>query len=238
MFNLRGMRKALLVGAAAAGLAGASAAEAGLVLDLQLAGGGKERLVNPGDTVQLQLYGVVTGTDGVDNETLYNVFAVLRSSTGGLLGNFSPGQIVPPYDKGPFTGGVAMDVDGDSDLDIGSTTGAGTPSPVSTFLFARADPTLGPVPGVREGANSERFLLANIQFHVTGGGLETLLNAHRAPVAGLTIAGNYQQDGAAGVTTAAGITSGDPVRLFIPEPTTMGLAAVGALGLLARRRRA
>ncbi|WP_428937492.1 MYXO-CTERM sorting domain-containing protein [Fontivita pretiosa] len=247
MFNLRGMRKALLVGAAAAGLAGASAAQAALVLDLRLAGAGpgagKSAVVNPGDVVQLQLYGVVTGTNGVDDEAMHNAYAALRSSTGGALGDFAPGQVHDPFRTGAFSGGTAVDVDGDGDLDIGREGAASTATP--TLLFARADPGVVGTFGVNgervtlgTSTDAEQFLLATINFTVSPAALPgqtTELRAIRPNITGIFQASLYRQDGVS--VSGQNTVGGDPVTLtIIPEP--MGLAAVGALGLLARRRRA
>jgi len=85
-------KRCIALAVAGAGLMTAGDAPAGLVLDLRLAdGGGKFKFISQGEVVPIQLFGIVQGTDGIDNETLYNVFAVLRSSTGGLLGEFSTG---------------------------------------------------------------------------------------------------------------------------------------------------
>lgn len=46
--------------------------------------------VLPGDTVHLRLYAVISGTNGVNDEQVHNLFGSVIS-TGSLLGNMSGG---------------------------------------------------------------------------------------------------------------------------------------------------
>jgi len=205
---------AVALAVAGAGLMTAGAAQAGLVLDLRLAdGGGKFKFVSQGQVVPLQLFGIVQGTDGIDNETLYNVFAVLRSSTGGLLGDFSPAVIQSPFNTGPYQSGLPFDVDSDGDLDLGR------PFTPSTYLFARADPSLPSPQGTRIGLNDEEFLLAALSYTIGASSGASEVNAYRAPVAGLTEGADFIQDGIRGT----GISSGIAVSLVIPEPSMLGV---------------
>ncbi|WP_428937345.1 hypothetical protein [Fontivita pretiosa] len=222
-------KRCIALAVAGAGLTAASAAQAGLVLDLRLAdGGGKFKFVSQGEVVPLQLFGIVQGTDGIDNETLYNVFAVLRSSTGGLLGDFSPAMLQPPFDTVAAQPGVPLDADGDGDLDLGAAIGG----PGNTFLFARADYPFPEPQGARIGADAEEFHLASISWTVTGSSGESMLNAYRVA--------NFPAETALlledGAPTTTGPTSAAGVVVVVPEPSTAAILCACGLGLGAIQR--
>src|SRR6185436_7324378 len=83
-------------------------------------------------TVVIAAFARVSGTNGINDEQIQMAHGSL-SSVGALLGNLS-GSVVAPFNGSLFQNGSVQDIDGDTDLDIGST---GTTS-VGKFV-ARAD---------------------------------------------------------------------------------------------------
>src|SRR6187431_1085467 len=72
----------------------------------------------PGDTITLDLFAVVTGTNGINDERITSAHGSVRS-TGAVLGNFFGGTVAPFSDAGSQNGSV-QDIDGDTDLDVGA----------------------------------------------------------------------------------------------------------------------
>jgi len=230
MFSLREMRKASLVAVAATCLAAASAARASMIIDLRPAvGSDRNILVGPGTVVNLSVYAIVSGGNATDDEAFTNAFVKLTSSTGGLLGDFSPVQVAPAFQGSGFTAGTPTDQDADTDLDLGGTTNA-------SYMFARS-PTPN-IQGVRFGGDSEEFLLGTLTFTVHGSSGQTTLLPVK-PATGISPPAAFTNDGAAS-TAASYLALGHiGVNLsIIPEPASIGLVALSAVGLLFRRRRA
>ncbi len=101
-----------------------AAALPSIVFDLRVhdTGGKEVTLINPGDSVTLDLYTVASGLNGTsvdDNVTWIN--GSFLSSQGGLLGDLQ-GLPVPSIRTPPSTVGTAQDLDSDGDLDVGGTT--------------------------------------------------------------------------------------------------------------------
>jgi len=222
-----------------------STAQAGLILDLRVASGGdagnpsKEITVSAnGQVVQLNLYGVVTGTNNTDDEAMLNAYARIISSNNTAdsrftTGAFSQASIQSPFNTGPFQAGTLTDIDGDGDLDLGGTTN-------TTYVFARADPTAGTPAGNRAsstaGNDREEFLLGTLTWTVGQlGSIDTLLSSIK-PSTGIAPVANYTNDNGSG--TAANVSAGSAVTVHVsvPEPASLGVLSLGLLGILARRR--
>ena len=214
--------------------------EAELVLDLRAVGVNgvmfptptKGVGVAPGDTVNLRLYAVVSGTNGVNDEQVHNLFGSVVS-TGGALGNMS-GGVTPPFDGFGSQNGAQVDLDADGDLDIGAPANSASSD---GFFFARSNlPTDGSV----IDANSEEIEVGHFDWTVsaTASG-EFLLNfiVRVAPDGSPSVNGAvWYEDGAVKNPTLGSYRAGPPV--LMPEPGA-GLAAgtAAAAATLRRRRR-
>jgi hypothetical protein len=129
----------------------------GFTFDLRVHGtGGKEVTVQePGDTITLDLFVHVQGNDSNQtNDGLNNVLGGFRSTTGRLLGDLAGVPPPAPFNQLSSTPGQAHDLDGDGDLDVGSTTynGAGV---ISDWYFAR---------GGGETIPGHDFLVGQVRF--------------------------------------------------------------------------
>lgn len=139
----------IFVGAVAAGL-GASQALAALTVDLRVtsvsAGGGT---VAPGGkavtdsvagaTVTMAIWAQVTGSDPSKFQALQSLSGSFLSSNGGLLGNLAATR-QSPWNANSSSNGLAVDLDGDGDLDVGSND----PNSADNFFAGRANNLLGP----------------------------------------------------------------------------------------------
>lgn len=214
----------LIVIAAVGALAQAS--PAALTLDLRVAGGGKSATIAAvGDTVNLELYAVVDGTNVSPDEAFQAAHASLLS-TGAMLGDFTSGLAVTPFDgsshqdtNGPTTI-TPVDLDLDTDLDLGSNNNASA----SGFFVARAN-------SIQAGTE---FLIGQFVWQVDTLGASASINARpRAAAAGAL----FQQDGATLTGTSGVFQAGTPVTVTpVPEPAALGLAGIAAFGMLRRRR--
>ena len=238
--------------AAVAGLGLASAAQAALLTyDVRVATAGnsagvvrlgpKAATVSAvGDVVTLELYGILDdgNLDGVTtNDGISAAGGSFKSAVGGLLGNMGNGDVEDVFHGTGFSNGLAQNLDADTDLDLGSNNTAAD----ANFYSARTTNGSSPVQGTS-------LLLGTATFTV--GSLDaagTTINFVPAALTGGTVASRnfhiFTIDGTAFTRTGAGATASDVgsgtnvVISAVPEPTTLGLAAVAGLGLLARRRR-
>jgi hypothetical protein len=129
--NVRSGRKALLLAAtasAAATAAGSNAARGGLMVDLRITGidgqpvplsQSKSLYAGIGDVVAMAVYAQVSGTNGLNDETVDIVGGSFTSGQGGLLGNLSS-TVTAPFGSPGYTNGNQADFDSDGDLDVGS----------------------------------------------------------------------------------------------------------------------
>jgi hypothetical protein len=215
-------------------------------------------LTAPGQTVTIDLFAIITGTNSLSDEQIQSANGSVVSS-GPALGNLSfgrtrddgegaadpefPGQIVPSIRADPFDGlassdGVFQDLDNDGDIDVGSTGTspddyfiARSPSRVSGTNFA------GPPAGDIRLIGSVLF-----SYYYNAGNGDTSINfvtrksADGGPYFSAAV---WFEDGVAQTPTSRAYTVGAPVIVStgaIPEPA-LGAAGVLLLPLMRRRQR-
>jgi hypothetical protein len=218
----------------------AASAQAALKYDLRLADDSK--LVynaSEGQVIELQLWAQVTGT-GAGLEGFQNGYGSIMSTDGGSIkGNLSA-TVAAPFAANGAQNGVAADLDGDGDFDLGSNLTTSSTS----FLFARASSMQ--TSGGKLLPDGREFMLANVSFTITsiGANGSIMLNFVMPNFTGKTdIAALWMQDGLPYNTTAgsggvAMVGEGVVITTAIPEPSQGLLLGLGALiGWTTRRRR-
>jgi hypothetical protein len=116
----------------AVSLTAVAGAQQSFHFDLRVNGtGGKDVvLTDPGDTVTLDLYMRISGSDAsVVNDRLNITFCKILSGNGGLLGDLVGLPPVAPFNLPGAVPGRQNDMDGDGDLDIGSNDRSGAYAP-------------------------------------------------------------------------------------------------------------
>lgn len=143
-----------------------------LTIDLRLAGGGKTANITSVDQViTMEVWAVASGSNGVADEGLFGVMGSFVSSNGGAAnGNLSATRLAP-FNSSGSSNGQAVDLDGDGDLDVGSTDSS---SPDGFFVARASSP-------VWEGTGSGdtmSFKIGTLEFKVTQllTGAETKIN--------------------------------------------------------------
>ena len=269
--------------AAAASVFVTSAASASLTYDLVAVSVKKNNsttvtVANPkiineaavGDIIRLRLYAIVTGTDASKAQTLQSASGSLVSSGAGTIkGDWKMTRIslntantgAASHLSAPWTGqasstGLAQDLDGDGDADLGSNNDAAS----DNFVAYRSNQLEGPRSNNSSGVSdfgtlaptttgaSTKYVLSNqIDWVVTAPGAVCLLNwrlrsgqsavwFEDATETSNDVNGDgsvIQYTYSGGVTGAVQLV-GAPVS-FGPEPTT-GLVALAGLGAWALRR--
>jgi hypothetical protein len=138
-----------------------------LVIDLRVAGGAGDAkevtVTHVGQTVQLEAWGVVTGqNDVITDEALQTLIGSFLSSAGGaVLGDLAVTAHTPPFNALGTQDGRVQDLDGDGDLDIGTTTGP------SNEYFAARSSTMTPGSDPTADGTGAEFKLADLTFTVT-----------------------------------------------------------------------
>ena len=239
--------------AAAAATTTATATDRGLIVDVRalllngqpLTGvdGPKhvQSISGPGDVVTLAVFARVTGTNGVNDEFITSAAGQMVSS-GSLLGNLN-GSVVAPFNQSGFQNGSNVDLDGDTDLDVGAPLGS-TGTAALGYFQARGGASPTPTPTTPVDANTGEVQIGQFTFTVGApSGTDTLVNWVRRSTAtggNQVTAALWFEDGTGNPNNSSSnpYGSGTPVLIGgIPEPSTAALAGIAALGLLARRRR-
>jgi hypothetical protein len=222
---------------------GALPAHATLTYDLRLPGGGKT-ITNavPGQVIQLELFAVVTGTNGTTtDEGFQNGWMDITSTNGGnVRGNLS-GTLTSPFTAAGSQSGLSQDLDGDGDKDLGSSN---LTAHDGNYLFAR-DATMD-TSGIAI-TNGQEFKLADITFTITSVvsasdftpiQLNIVVPDFTSPI---DIEANWMQDGTAyqpGNPAGTPLPSvGAAVLISVPEPATPLFLSLGLLAVASRRRR-
>jgi hypothetical protein len=263
MKSARYGRRALMALAMAA--AATQHARAGLNVDLRVTavtGGAilnsnKDVLLTaPGQTVTIDFFAVITGTNALSDEHIQIAHGSIRS-IGPVLGDLSfgrtrddapgppdpesPGEIVPsvradPFDALASNDGAFQDLDSDGDLDVGSNA----TSPDDYFVARAGTPVGGTnFPGPPAG---DIRLLGSVRFTFLGGNGDTAINfVTRKSSSGENYfsAAIWGEDGTGKNPTNGAYGVGSPVIVStaaIPEPA-LGAAGLALLPLMRRRQR-
>jgi MYXO-CTERM domain-containing protein len=244
--------KMLLSGATVGMMAGA--ANAALNIDVRatgVTGGGtvaNGKLVNNvavGSVVTFDIFAVITGTNASTTDDKFISVSGSYLTTGPLHGNLladvvrtpldSDGVAIPPlgFDANGFSVGLQQDLDGDGDLDVGSTAD----SAANNFWAARffGAPNGSPAGSTNPTTNGRRIGFGT--FTVTSATGATILNFDGRDAG---TAGNWIEDGqtlsAASQNGVLGITINGTGGGTIPEPATLSLAGLAGLAMVRRRR--
>ena len=239
------VNKRFALGVSIAALLAGSTAEASLIIDVRVASGNaKSVTVTPGQVVQLNVYGIVTGSNATADEGLQTVqgsFVSTLNSGGSAIGNFSAFAATSPF-NGTVQTGVVQDINGQNGLDVGGKNATVANDPLSIagdYVSARSS-----VITTNDVTANPEFLLGTLQWTVSSipaSGSTTLNFVPRLSLASpggpLNTAALWREDGASRNPTSSTFAAGTPVTVAVPEPGTAAVAGIAAgLGLLARRR--
>jgi hypothetical protein len=235
-------RLATATGATALAMIGTSPADAALLIDVRATGvsfglldNGKSVFAFPGSTVTLGVFAQVSGTDGVNNETFNSAYGLLNS-VGLAKGNLS-GGVAPGFNDSSHQNGSVTDWDSDGDLDIGVSPTSSS----STGKFFARNATAGGLPLTPINANTGEVLIGQFVFTVTAAGESTVINFLRRNNNGgnVSVAALWFEDGSTIAKQPSNSSfSVNPIGVTIiaPEPSSLGLMALGSVGILRQRR--
>ena len=247
-------RIATLAALAAASLVAAPSASRAALLtyDLRIAASGSSAgvtvvnsktatVTGAGQTIALEVYGVLQTADAIANDGISLATGSIVSGTGGLLGTVGNSAVASAFTGLGNGGGTQADLDGDTDLDVGSLST--TAADVTGFAKYRTNNGSSPVAG-------QTLLLGTATFTTTGSTGATTLNFTPAVLtAGVTAQRNvhaFTIDGVAFLSNGTGTTnvgSGQAISItgagaVSPEPATLAALAAALGGAAVRRRRA
>jgi hypothetical protein len=184
-----------------------------------------------GGQITFGAFAVMSGTNGMNDEQVQQVHGSIASGIGGLLGNFA-GDRSDPFKASGSQQGSVQDMDGDTDLDIGSSGSA----VAGKFVARSGIPTSGTT---IINANTSEVQVGQFTFTYTGGSGTTSFNfIPRTTNSGAPIFSGavWFEDGSAKGPTTASYSAGAPVNVVIPEPSAAAIAGLGLLSALRRNR--
>jgi len=220
------------------------------------------KVVNVGDVITFGVYADVTGSNPAKFQTLQSFSGSFLSSGGTTFGNMVPAASrTPPFNASSSSVGLAQDLDGDGDLDIGSNNDADA----ANFFADRAANLTGPSSTDANGnsvftqagtqptpiAGGTEYRVGTLRMTVTALGLTQTAVNFRPRVAGTaaTWAEDADQistvdpDTGATIITYSGGTqgtaflAGTPVLVGgVPEPMSLSLVGLAGLAVVRRRR--
>jgi len=210
---------------------------AGLLLDLQTATGGKSATVaHVGDVVTLNVYANVTGANAttLDDGIANAFFSIESNSSSGLNGNLSLVSLESDFSATSSSGGNVADLNGDGNLDVGSTNDFSA----TGWVFVRdSQMNLFTLEGVHQ------VLLGSLTYTVTSGAAypnsATINIVGRTRVSAAVLPTDWTEDGTEKITDMGNtIPIGSPVTIVVaPEPASLSLLGPAACLLIIHTRR-
>ena len=177
----------------------------------------------PGTTVTMEMWSVISGYSNQfpQDDFLDFLHGSFLSSTGGLLGDLRA-TLDPNYADFAASNGLRPDLDGDSDLDVGSNNDQSA----SNFFRAYSGQFAPHTPTVR---------IATLTWTRTSDGTETFVNFRPRRA---TFAAQWAVDGEAYDPDTGAFGSGEPNNIkSVPEPISQFVCCIALAGLLCRRAR-
>jgi len=196
--------------------------------------------VSVGDVVFFDIFAVVTGTNTSNaDDKIISVSGSWKSSNGGLRGNIgaspvlsSDDPVVNGYDGLGSSVGFQQDLDGDTDLDLGSNNDSSAENFwAARYVQAPAGQTAGP------NINGRKIGFGSFTVTAVPAGTNTVVNFFGRNA---NTAANYIQDNVTvsepSQNGAIGLTIGTGGGGTTPEPATLSLAGLAGLAMVRRRR--
>jgi hypothetical protein len=218
------------------GLLVSSAGAAPVTVGLELAAGQTGQVSAAGQTVTMNLYAYMAGTDTNKlNDGIQEIYGALKS-TGALAGNLALSNVNPLLQASGWTAGTVQDLNGNGGMDIGATNTQASAGWIHLYAGGGAS-AFAPTTD-----DPNKVLLAQVTFtatDVSGASATVAFNFRNQTGLGNGIEG-YVLDGAlknVAYSASNAMAAGSSVTIT-PEPATMAILAIGGLGVLLRRRRA